>query len=103
MAKQSRVGMLIALLLLFMFGLVLSGLTDEETVVSPEKAGVADSSGYIRPTQPRSISVTHRQTRRTRRTPDLTAGQMLEPVERTTPQPAPAPRRVADPAGTAYP
>jgi nucleoid-associated protein YgaU len=90
MAKQSRVGMLIALLLLFMFGLVLSGLTAEDTVVAPENPGVADS-GYTRPTQSRSIDVTQRQprrtARRTRHTPDLTSGQMLTPVDRPTPAP----------------
>jgi len=92
MAKQSRVGMLIALLLLFMFGLVLSGLTAEETVVSPEQAGVADNR-YIRSTQPQSIDVTRRQPRRTARRsrprPDLTAGQMLMRVEPSTPSPTP--------------
>lgn len=87
MAKQSRVGMLIALLLLFMFGLVLSGLTDEETVVSPEKAGVADSR-YARPNQSRSIDLT-------RHTPDLTPGTILTPVDRGTPAPTPAPTPAA--------
>lgn len=98
MAKQSRVGMLIALLLLFMFGLVLSGLTDEDTIVAPENPGVADSR-YARPTQSQSIDVTQRQprrTRRTRRTPDLTAGQMLTPVD----PPAPVPTRPVSPRRT---
>ena len=99
MAKQSRVGMLIALLLLFMFGLLLSGLTDEDTVVAPENPGVADSR-YTRPTQSQSIDVTRRQprrtARRTRRTPDLTAGQMLTPVDRSTP----APTRTVSPRPT---
>jgi nucleoid-associated protein YgaU len=103
MAKQSRVGMLIALLLLFMFGLVLSGLTAEETVVSPDKAGVADNR-YIRSTQPKSINVTQRQRRRTVRRsqprPDLTAGQMLRRVEPSTPSPTPirtvSPRRTEE-------